>query len=83
MWAELAINNATQARKEPGCLQFDVVLPRDTPELGILIEKYTDEGAWNFHFRQPYCQEFMNAIQTVLVERSRVICDRFEPAERK
>lgn len=82
-WAELALVNARQARKEPGCLQFDVILARDAPNTGILIEKYVDEEAWNFHFSQPYCQGFMKAIESLLRERARVLCDVFEPTEKK
>ncbi len=79
-WAELALANALRAREESGCRQFDVILPRDTPDTGILIEKYADEEAWNFHFRQPYCQGFMSAIESMLIERTRTLCDLFESA---
>lgn len=76
-WAELALRNAREARKEAGCLQFDVVLVREMPDTGILIEKYVDEDAWNRHFQQPYCQTFMNAIEGMLSERTRTLCDVF------
>jgi quinol monooxygenase YgiN len=82
-WAELALVNARLARGEPGCRQFDVVLPRDASDTGILIEKYADENAWNFHFRQSYCQDFMRAIEDMLSERTRTLCDLFDPAEKK
>ncbi|MBX3513440.1 MAG: antibiotic biosynthesis monooxygenase [Xanthobacteraceae bacterium] len=74
-WAALAAINAVEARKEQGCLQFDVVLPRDRPDMGILIERYVDEAAWNWHFEQSYCRDFMQAIETMLVDRTRVLCD--------
>ena len=76
-WAALAQENAVQARQEPGCLQFDVVLPRGEPDTGILIEKYRDEDAWNWHFRQPYCQRFMAAAEGILRERTRKLCELF------
>jgi quinol monooxygenase YgiN len=82
-WAELALRNAREARKEPGCTQFDVVLVRDAPDTGILIEKYIDEEAWNFHFQQPYCQTFMKAIEGMLSERTRTLCDVFDATERE
>lgn len=76
-WASLAQENALQARQEPGCLQFDVVLPRNAPDTGILVEKYRDEDAWNWHFSQPHCRKFMAAIDGMLRERTREICDLF------
>lgn len=74
-WAALAMGNALAARREPGCLQFDVVLPREAADTGILIERYADEAAWNWHFGQHYCRDFMSAIETMLVSRTRVLCD--------
>ena len=74
-WVELAMKNAVAARKEPGCLQFDVVMPREQPDIGILIERYVDEAAWHWHFRQPYCRDFMDSISDILFDRTRVLCD--------
>jgi len=74
-WAALAMVNAREARKERGCLQFDVILPREEADIGILIERYADETAWNWHFSQHYCRDFMSAIETMLVNRTRVVCD--------
>lgn len=74
-WAALATINAAEARKEKGCLQFDVVLPREAPDTGILIERYVDEAAWKWHFAQHYCRDFMSAIESMLVDRTRVLCD--------
>ena len=74
-WAELAIINAASARKEPGCLQFDVLLPSDDEDTGILIERYVDQPAWDFHFKQSYCQSFMKAIEDLLRDKMRTLCD--------
>lgn len=74
-WVEHALKNARMARQEQGCLQFDVILPRDEPDAGILIEKYVDQEAWDFHFKQPYCLAFMKAVDGMLQDRSRVLCD--------
>ena len=75
MWADLAMINATEARKENGCLQFDVLLPREAPDTGILVERYVDEDAWKWHFQQRYCRDFMAAIETMLVSKTRTLCD--------
>lgn len=75
LWVELAMKNAVEARKEPGCLQFDVVMPREQPNTGIIIERYVDEAAWHWHFKQSYCQGFMGSISDMLVDRTRVLCD--------
>jgi quinol monooxygenase YgiN len=79
-WAEFALRNALEARNEEGCLQFDVVLARDEPDTGILIEKYVDEAAWDLHFQQPYCKAFMQAIEGMLSDRVRTLCDVVEPS---
>ena len=72
-WAASAIRNAVEARKEQGCLQFDVVLPLEEPNLGILIERYVDRQAWEQHFEQPYCRDFMDAVEPMLHQRIRTL----------
>lgn len=78
-WLDHAIINARSARSEPGCLQFDVVVSREDSDTGFLVEIYVDEAAWREHFRQPYCEKFMAAIEHILHERVRILADRFEP----
>ena len=48
-----------------------------SPTQEFLIEKYRDEDAWNWHFRQPYCQQFMAAAEGILRERTRKLCELF------
>ncbi|WP_340107547.1 putative quinol monooxygenase [Pikeienuella sp. HZG-20] len=77
-WAKLAAVNAEAARSEPGCLQFDVVLSDEEPNTAFLIEMYVDRAAWDAHFQQPYCKSFMSAIETMLVDRTRMLGGRVE-----
>ncbi|QIE56009.1 antibiotic biosynthesis monooxygenase [Pikeienuella piscinae] len=77
-WAELATVNAEAARSEPGCLQFDVVLSDEEPNMAFLVEMYVDRAAWDAHLQKPYCRSFMSAIETMLVDRTRMLGGRVE-----
>jgi quinol monooxygenase YgiN len=50
---ELRRGNARRSRGEDGCLQFDVMLPRDDDAHVFLIEKWRDQAALDVHARGP------------------------------
>lgn len=45
----IVIENATNSRKEPGCMRFDVLRPHDTHDTVVLYEIYVDEGGYEAH----------------------------------
>lgn len=53
-FAELVRFNAANARKEPGCLKFDVLRAHDNPLLFRLHEVYRDEAAFLAHQQTPH-----------------------------
>ena len=48
-WIKMALENAREARKEPGCRQFEVLVdPKDRAKV-LLFEIYDDEKAFEAH----------------------------------
>jgi len=53
-WMKMALENAREARKEPGCRQFDVLYdPKDKTKV-MLYEIYNDEAAFEAHQQTPH-----------------------------
>ena len=53
--AEIAACGVQQAvRKENGCLQYDYFASVDSPDLLLLLEKWTDLNAQELHLTQPH-----------------------------
>ena len=50
-------SGAQQAvRAEPGCLQYDYSISCEAPDTVILLEKWQDQAAHEFHMRQAHMQ---------------------------
>jgi quinol monooxygenase YgiN len=63
LMAELE-KNASAARLEPGCRQFDVIRDRDDPTKLMLYEVYADEAAFEAHQQTAHFQHYLaNALQ--------------------
>lgn len=45
-------------RAEPGCLQYDLLVDKENPNLLILLVKFHSEEAMKKHEQQPYVKEF-------------------------
>jgi quinol monooxygenase YgiN len=50
---ELMRGHARRSRGEDGCLQFEVMLPRDDDDRVFLVEKWRDQAALDVHARGP------------------------------
>src|SRR5688500_20326899 len=51
--------NASAARKEPGCKQFDVLVdPQDKTKV-MLYEVYDDEKAFEAHQQMPHSKQYL------------------------
>ena len=68
--AELSVANET------GCHQFDVCVNPEDPTHFTFYEVYDDQDAIDAHRASPHFNEFANAIQDLIEERSPVIMDR-------
>ena len=63
--------NAASARKESGCLQFDVLVdPRDKTNV-MLYEVYTDEKAFETHQQQSAFKSYVAEAVPLLATRER------------
>jgi (4S)-4-hydroxy-5-phosphonooxypentane-2,3-dione isomerase len=50
---ELMSQHAQRSRNDDGCLQFDVMLPRDDESHVFLVEKWRDQAALDEHAKGP------------------------------
>ena len=54
---------------EPGCKQFDLIIPDDAPDKVCLFEIYTDADAFDVHTKTSYMQEYRDDIAPMSVDR--------------
>jgi autoinducer 2-degrading protein len=64
---ELVRFNASQSRKEPGNLRFDVVRSVDNPTRFALYEVYRDDASIQAHQATPHYAKWRAEIESLLV----------------
>ena len=70
--------NASAARKEPGCRQFDVLVdPKDKTKV-MLYEVYNDEKAFEAHQQTPHFKKYLAEAVPLLASRERQVFTRVE-----
>lgn len=63
--------NAHEARKEPGCRQFEVLVdPQDGTRI-MLFEVYDDERAFESHQRTPHFKKYLAEAVPLVSSRER------------
>ena len=60
---ELALYDARNSRKEPGCLRFDVIKHLDNPPRFGFYEVYKDEAAVQAHRQTPHFARWAKEIE--------------------
>ena len=71
-----ALENARDARKEPGCKQFDVLVdPKDATRV-MLYEIYNDEQAFEAHQQTPHFRKYVAEAVPLLASRERQVWKR-------
>jgi len=71
-----ALENAREARKEPGCRQFDVLVdPKDGARV-MLYEVYDDEKAFEAHQQTPHFKKYVAEAVPLLASRERQVWKR-------
>ena len=71
-----ALENAREARKEPGCRQFDVLVdPKDGARV-MLYEVYDDEKAFEAHQQTPHFKKYLAEAVPLLASRERQVFTR-------
>ena len=67
------VENAKNARKEPGCRQFEVLVdPKDAAKI-MLFEVYDDERAFEAHQATPHFKKYLAEAVPLLASRERQI----------
>jgi (4S)-4-hydroxy-5-phosphonooxypentane-2,3-dione isomerase len=70
--------NASAARKEPGCKQFDVLVdPKDKTKV-MLYEVYNDDKAFETHQQTPHFKKYLAEAVPLLASRERQVFTRVE-----
>ena len=65
------LENAAAARKEPGCMTFDVLVdPADRTKV-MLYEVYADEKAFETHQATPHFKKYVAEAVPLLASRER------------
>ena len=72
-------NSRTSLKEEPGCIGFDVLLPKGEPDTVMLIETYRDEAAYKAHRVTPHFLAFVKGAQEIGVKRSARVASRYYP----
>lgn len=69
------LEHARASRKEPGCLRFDVVIPKRSENRIMLYELYKDRAALDLHSNTDRIKAHMEATKDMLAERVLHICE--------
>jgi quinol monooxygenase YgiN len=71
--------NGREARKEPGCRQFEVLVdPADKTKV-MLFEVYDDEKAFEVHQQTPHFRKYLAESVPLLAARERHVLKRALP----
>jgi len=68
--------NAKEARKEPGCRQFEALIDTSDPTKVMLFEVYDDEKAFEAHQQTPHFKKYMAEAVPLLADRQRHVLKR-------
>jgi (4S)-4-hydroxy-5-phosphonooxypentane-2,3-dione isomerase len=68
--------NAREARKEPGCRQFEALIDTSDPTKVMLFEVYDDEKAFEAHQQTPHFKKYLAEAVPLLAARQRHVLKR-------
>ena len=60
--------------REPGCLQFDVLVPTDGSDRVFLYEVYADQAAIDAHMATAHMAQYREDTEPMIAERIRTAC---------
>lgn len=76
VWMKKALDNAREARKEPGCRHFDVLVdPNDNTRV-MLYEIYDDDKAFGAHQQTPHFKKYLAEAVPLVASRERHVWKR-------
>jgi quinol monooxygenase YgiN len=70
------LENAREARKEPGCRQFDVLVDPNDEAKVMLYEVYDDDKAFEAHQQTPHFKKYLGEAVPLLASRERAVWKR-------
>ena len=70
---KLLADNASAARKEPGCRQFEVLVDAQDRTKVVLFEVYADEKAFEAHQATPHFKKYLAEAVPLLASRERQV----------
>jgi autoinducer 2-degrading protein len=76
LWMKKAAENAREARKEPGCRQFEVLVDPNDKAKVMLFEVYDDEKAFEAHQQTPHFKKYLAEAVPLLASRERQVWKR-------
>jgi (4S)-4-hydroxy-5-phosphonooxypentane-2,3-dione isomerase len=76
VWMKKAAENAREARKEPGCRQFEVLVDPNDKAKVMLFEVYDDEKAFEAHQQTPHFKKYLAEAIPLLAARERQVWKR-------
>lgn len=53
-----------KTRTEPGCVSYDLLQNAKDPTKYVFYENFNDQTAFDFHFRQPYVQTWIELAES-------------------
>ncbi|HEX9184908.1 MAG TPA: putative quinol monooxygenase [Burkholderiales bacterium] len=68
--------NAREARKEPGCRQFEALVDTTDATKVMLFEVYDDEKAFEAHQQTPHFKKYLAEAVPLLADRQRHVLKR-------
>jgi autoinducer 2-degrading protein len=75
----MVLANAREARKEPGCRQFEVLVDSVDRTKILLFEIYDDEKAFEAHQQTPHFKRYVAEAVPLLASRERQFLKRALP----
>jgi len=69
-------DNACEARKEPGCRQFEVLVDPNDKTKVMLYEVYNDDKAFEAHQATPHFKKYVAEAVPLLASRERAVWKR-------
>ena len=63
-------------KEEPGCRQFDVLLPDEEADTVLLHEVYDDQAAFDAHMETPHMKAYRADTASMVADRRRTLCRR-------
>ena len=72
-WIKMALENAREARKEPGCRQFEVLVDPKEKTKVLLFEIYDDDKAFEAHQQTPHFKKYLAEAVPLLASRERQV----------